>query len=109
LLRSSQENQEVWEPLAHVGHSATEMAALLHNLVNELDGKVQCRQIIISGGVRNFLDGYYLLGRVPLPAVYGQASGFLQHARGNYEDLQRYIANQVRGLEIANAYLKIKS
>jgi isopentenyl-diphosphate delta-isomerase len=40
--------------------------------------------------------------------VYGQASSFLKHARGSYEELHEYVAAQVQGLEIANAYLKVK-
>ncbi len=108
LLRSDPELQEIYKPLARVGHSADEMAGMANGLIDELGDKLQCRQLIISGGVRNFLDGYYLISKVQLPAVYGQASGFLQHARGDYEALRRYVETQVRGLEIANAFLRIK-
>ncbi len=109
LLRSSPADQEAWEPMAHVGHSAVDMAAMLQTLLAELGDTVQCRQVIISGGIRNFLDGYYLIQKVSVPAVYGQASGFLQHARGDYSALQQYVATQIRGLEIARAYLRVKA
>ena len=42
------------------------------------------------------------------PAVYGQASGFLRHAQGDYGVLREYVAAQIRGLELAGTFLKIK-
>ena len=44
-----------------------------------------------------------------MPSVYGQASGFLKHARGTYEELQGYVEDQVEGLKIAQAYLRVRS
>ena len=77
-------------------------------LKEELGDKLRCHQVIISGGVKNFLDGYYLINKLELPSIYGQASSFLKHARGSYEDLQEYVAAQINGLELANAFLKVK-
>lgn len=108
LLRSDPALLEAFRPLAQVGHSAEEMADMVNRLVEEPGADLKCGQLIISGGVRNFLDGYYLIRKVRLPAVYGQASGLLRHARGEYEELRRYVETQVRGLEIAQAYLTIK-
>ena len=54
-------------------------------------------------------DGYYLVKRSSLPAVYGMASGFLKHARKDYESLQEFVRTQVRGLEMAYAYLSLRS
>ena len=65
-------------------------------------------QVIISGGIGSFLDGYYLMNKLHLPSVYGQASGFLKHARGEYDELRDYVAAQVRGLEVAKAFLKVQ-
>ncbi len=108
LLRSNPISQEAYGQLAYVGHTAEEMVLLVNQLVTELGEQRLCNQIIISGGIRHFLDGYYLTGKLTLPAVYGQASGFLKHARGDYAELQAYVETQVRGLEVANAFLKIK-
>jgi len=44
-----------------------------------------------------------------MPAVYGMASAFLQHARGDYEQLRSFVQGQVKGLEMAHAYLTVKS
>ncbi|RMD96258.1 MAG: isopentenyl-diphosphate delta-isomerase, partial [Bacteroidetes bacterium] len=41
-------------------------------------------------------------------AVYGQASAFLKHARGDYEQLQHFVAQQLEGLALAKAYLTPK-
>ena len=108
LLRSEEEKREVYGPLSFVGHSAEEMVNLINQLQIELGDRLQCRQIIVSGGIRSFLDGYYLINKLALPGVYGQASAFLRHARGTYEELYRYVDMQVQGLELANAYLKVK-
>jgi isopentenyl-diphosphate delta-isomerase len=67
---------------------------------------LRCEHLIISGGLQNFLDGYYLTKKSVLPAVYGQASAFLRYAREDYATLQRYVNTQIRGLELAEAYLR---
>lgn len=108
LLRSQADKQLVYGPLANVGHSAAEMVDLVNELVAELGPRRYCKQIIVSGGVRNFLDGYYLLGKLNLPGVYGQASGFLRYAREDYDLLHTYAEAQVKGLELAHAYLRIR-
>ncbi|MDV7391391.1 hypothetical protein RZS08_08570, partial [Arthrospira platensis SPKY1] len=108
LLRSDPAQQAIFQPLAHIGHSAAEMVLFANQIAGEKGDQIQCRQIIISGGVRHFLDGYYLIEKIQLPAIYGQASSFLQHARGNYEDLHSYVASQVKGLELARAFLKVR-
>lgn len=108
LLRASDQKQEAFDPLTHVGHSATEMTAMTNEILEELGDNVRCKQIIISGGIKSFLDGYYLIEKSKLPAVYGQASGFLKYAREDYETLSNYVSDQVRGLELAKAFLKVK-
>ena len=108
LLRSDASKQEIYSQLANVGHSAEEMVTFTNDLIQQLGDKMQTRQVIISGGIQHFLDGYYLINKVQLPAVYGQASSFLQHARGTYEALYEYVEAQVQGLELAQAFLKVK-
>ncbi len=108
LLRSDPPKHQIYESLANVGHSAEEMMHLTNQLVTELGEDLACPEIIISGGVRTFLDGYFLIESVHLPAVYGQASAFLKHARADYDSLYQYVSAQIRGLELAKAYLKCK-
>ncbi len=108
MQRGDQAKAAVYEQLAYVGHSADEMVGLYNRLLEELGPKVRCKQVVISGGVRNFLDGYYLINKINAAAVYGQASGFLRHARGAYEELYDHVDAQVQGLELANAFLRVK-
>ncbi|HMQ86434.1 MAG TPA: isopentenyl-diphosphate delta-isomerase [Flavilitoribacter sp.] len=108
LMRSTEEMQEIYGPLALVGHSAEEMVDLTNELALELGERLACRRVIISGGITNFLDGYYLVQKSSLTAIYGQASGFLKHARGDYQDLFRYTESVVKGLEMAYAFLSVK-
>ncbi len=108
LLRSEETKQTIYNQLANVGHSAEEMVLMTNQLAQELGDKMLCKQVIISGGIKHFLDGYYLVNKVNVNAVYGQASGFLQHARGGYQELYDYVDAQVQGLELANAFLRIR-
>lgn len=106
LFRNS--DKAAFTQLALVGHSATEMVDMTNDILAS-KAQINCRQIIISGGITNFLDGYYLLQKINTTAIYGQASAFLEHARGSYEELQRYVQEQAEGLAMANSFLKVKS
>ncbi len=109
LLRGSAERQELFGAAVNLGHSATEMVDWVNQIVQELgENELKCRQIIVSGGIRNFLDGFYYIKKLTLPAVYGQASGFLKHAQGDYAQLKTYIEGQIQGLEMAEAFLTVR-
>ena len=100
--------KELYNPLAHIGHSAGEMVDFTNQIIEELGEKRNCKEIIVSGGIQNFLDGFYCIKKLKLPAIYGQASGFLKHAQGDYEQLYNYIDAQIQGLELAEAFLKVR-
>ena len=104
LRRRATENVSHLEPLAHIGHTAEAMVDIINAYVDEkLD--IKCKHLIISGGIKTHLDGYYLISKSKLPAVYGQASGFLLHARESYEALEKYIEVQLLGLRFSKAWL----
>lgn len=107
ILRSSAD-KEVYQPLSKIGHSALDMVLMYNDLLEELGDKAICRQVIISGGIQDFLDGYFLMGKLKVPSVYGQASALLQHARSSYEELQSFITAQKEGLAVAKAFLQIR-
>lgn len=109
LLRSDPDRQAAYGILAHIGHSAIEMTEYTNQIIDELGEEVRCKQVIISGGIKNFLDGYYLINKLAVPGIYGQASAFLKHARGTYEELRTYVQTQVKGLELSKAFLTVKS
>jgi len=108
LLRSDPQKLMIFEKIATAGHSAVEMLGFVNALCAELGDRCRVRHLILSGGVRDFLDGYYLLKKSDLPAVYGQASGFLKYARGEYAELRTFVEAQVRGLELAQAFLVVR-
>lgn len=107
LQRNPSATLEVYEPLSKTGADAFQMLEAVNQIV-KAEGSIRCRQIIISGGIKSFLDGYYLLKKSSLPAVFGQASTFLKYAQGDYSRLQHFVTDQINGLAIANAYLQIR-
>jgi isopentenyl-diphosphate delta-isomerase len=107
LLRSGEFKQQYYEPVSRIGHDAFEMTDIINDLVNDKT-TIRCRQIIISGGIRSFLDGYYLINHCKLPAIYGQASEFLKYASQSYEELKKFVDYQVEGIMLARSYFVIK-
>jgi isopentenyl-diphosphate Delta-isomerase len=108
ILRTREGMAHALEPLTRVGHTAEEMVGFTNWLFENHQQTIQCRQVIISGGVRDFLDGYYLTQQSKFPALYAHASGFLKHAMGDYEDLQAYVSQQKEGYHMAKTFLRIK-
>lgn len=108
LLRSSGLNKEAFEPVTRLGHTAGEMISWLNTFFEEESDDILCRHIIISGGIRDFLDGYYWMQKLQTQSVYGQASGFLKYAAESQDALDQYIISQIRGLQLAHTFLKVK-
>lgn len=88
--------------LATVGHSTLEMLEFLNDHADQFP-----QEIIISGGIKNFLDGYYLLKKSKNNAVIGQAKNFLIHA-DDYQKLKTFVQNEINGLKMADAFLSLK-
>jgi isopentenyl-diphosphate delta-isomerase len=106
MLRGDQQKLEASLPFAFVGQSANQMIDSIHLILKE-NPQPACHQLIISGGIQNALDGYFLTSRSPLPSVFGMASAVLKHASESYESLAGFLENQIQVLSLANAYLKI--
>lgn len=109
LLRADEQTQELFAPVSQLGHHAYEMVDWYNEITQNGSIAFPCREVIISGGLRDFLDGYYLTHKIQAKAVYGQAAAFLKHARGSYEDLSQFILQQIKGYRLAKTYLKIRS
>lgn len=109
LLRSDPQKQQIYEQLAMVGHSAGDMVHLFNQINKELSDQVRVKDIIISGGIGSFLDGYYHIKKINSNAIYGQASAFLKHARADYDSLRAYVQTQKEGLELAQAFLTVRT
>jgi len=102
LMRNKESVHEMFGAFVKIGHTAEQMV----DMVNKISQKKM--QIIISGGIKSFLDGYYLIEKSQNPAIYGQASTFLKYAKDDYSDLKKFIEYQIKGLKLAYTYLKIK-
>ncbi|HET8574159.1 MAG TPA: hypothetical protein VFL76_09830 [Edaphocola sp.] len=107
LLRNQAKSKYLM-PFVQVGHSAGEMVDLSNQIMTELGNKIKCRTFIVSGGIQNFLDGYYYIQRSKGNAVYGQASEMLKRAQMSQADLEDFIQNQVEGLILAKTFLTVK-
>jgi len=106
MLRGDQHKLEASLPFALVGQSAGQMVDSINQLLKE-NPQPACSQLIISGGIHNALDGYYLTSKSQLPAVFGMASEVLKHASVSYEALSRFLESQIQILSLAHAYLKV--
>lgn len=107
--RNETHKQDVGIALAKVGHTAMEMVDFINQKAIENPELVQNKMFIVSGGIKNFLDGYYCIKKLKKPALYAQASMFLKHALESESSLEQYIENQVNGLIAAYAFLTVKS
>ena len=105
MMREDECLQELHQPLTFVGQSAAQMLRDVNQLYDEME--FSCPALIISGGVKNYLDGYYLISKSKLPSVFGMASAVLKHATGDYRELKSYIENLLNAYRMAEAYLRV--
>jgi isopentenyl-diphosphate delta-isomerase len=106
LQRDEEGAGALFEPLSWIGEDAYRMVEYVNRIAESQP--TACKEIIVSGGIKSFLDGYYFIKKSKLPALYGMASTFLKHARDEYETLRKFVQAQIRGLEMAHAYLTIR-
>ena len=107
LMRHPEKAGQVLESLSKIGHNADEMLEWVNNIY-ENNKNIKCKELVISGGISSCLDGFYLMKKSKMSAIYGQASALLRHAQGEYEDLEVYIKSQIKGLQLAEAYLELR-
>ena len=114
LLENHRRNDlraEEWKCATHVGHSAQEMMHEINAVLTEFKSSgnsTPVKTIIASGGIKNFLDGYYITEKLNHTAIYAQASPFLKYALLGDEPLDQFIESQIEGLKMAQAYLTVK-
>lgn len=108
LFRADEQTRDLLEPASKIGHTAEEMVHMVNQLV-ATQNEYKTTDLIISGGVKDFLDSYYLRNLSKVHAVSGHASGFLKYALKGYDELCQYIEIQRSGLLMAESFLTIKS
>jgi isopentenyl-diphosphate delta-isomerase len=96
-----------YQPFVNVGVTANEMVDIINYMALE-GNQFACNQLIISGGIRNYLDGFYLTQKSIIPAIYAQASLFLKYSRGHYSELQQFVTDQIEGYKMAKSFLTLK-
>ncbi len=106
MLRGDQQKLEASLPFAYIGQSAGQMVESVNQILKE-NLHQSCGQLIISGGIHNALDGYYLTSKSQLPAVFGMASAVLKHASESYASLKGFLETQVQTLSLARTFLTI--
>ena len=107
IWRREQNDQELFEPLSFLGHNPYEMLNWINHFVDEKE-QINTKNLIISGGIKSFLDGYYLVESSRMPATYGQASGFLKYAMSDINTLRHYAKIQTKGLQLAYNLLRLR-
>ncbi len=108
IFRSGEDEEHHFDGLAKVGHTNIEMVEMANAVMNVLGEKCLCQETIISGGVKDYLDGYYLMNKLNSTSIYGQASSFLKNSMNDYETLRTHVISQIEGLKMANAFLTVK-
>jgi isopentenyl-diphosphate delta-isomerase len=94
--------------LSKIGHSAFEMVDFLNLIYDENPSLFENKTIIVSGGIKSFLDGYYCIKKLKCNALYAQASAFLKPALENEQQVMDFLKVQKQGLMAAYNYLTIK-
>lgn len=105
ILRSEKDGAD---ELAMIGHSPLQMVEIINDIKRKRPQTHFVDNFIVSGGIKSFLDGFYLCEKLNACAIYGQAKTMLDHAAKDYDSFAKYIDGQVRGLEFANSYLTVK-
>jgi isopentenyl-diphosphate delta-isomerase len=105
--RHSKSESGTNEPLktfAHVGHTASEMVSWMNQF--KADDNSIDKDIIISGGIKSLLDGYFLSESCKLNSIIGFASSYLKYALLGEDILFEFVENQIKALNLAQNYLK---
>lgn len=85
-----------------VGHTAREMVEVLNAL------PTRNKEFIISGGIKDVLDGYELKMRLKAPSVIGMAQAFLGPALEGQEVLEKHFLALREAILTARGLLQLK-
>lgn len=107
-MESLRNSESTLNPLSHIGHTANEMVDFLNELYTKHPQHFNNKIFVISGGIKNFLDGYYFIHKLKANAIYAQASPFLKYALESAESVEKFIESEKRGLMAAYSYLTLR-
>lgn len=106
LMRSDAVRHDALQSVFTLGHTCEEMITEINELVHQ-NLPIQCKKIIASGGIKDFLDGYYHMEKCKLPTLYAQASSFLKYAT-DYDQLEQFCRLQIEGLQMSHSLLTLR-
>ncbi len=104
LSRVTEGQSSHFDAFGRIGHTAAEMTGFVNEIA--VGNPTTCKQLIISGGITNVPDGYYLTQESKLKAVFGMGSTFLKHAMDDYETLQSFVEQLKKALGIAQNFMR---
>lgn len=108
LMRSDEVRLNSYKDLFRIGHTCEEMLEVINEFHSNHSAEIRCRQIIFSGGIKGFLDGYYFMKKCNLKSYYAQASAFLRYAQ-DYKLLKQHVELETQGLLLAQCFLSVKN
>ncbi|MFP5459649.1 MAG: isopentenyl-diphosphate delta-isomerase [Bacteriovoracia bacterium] len=104
LLEARRAGTSTSDGLITVGHTAREMVGFVRSLMASGES-FKCQRFIISGGVKDSLDGFHLSSQLP-GSLFGMAQGVLAHAQNGEAALHAYLENELKQFSMAQAYLR---
>ncbi len=102
MLRGKGSNHQ--DPLSYVGHHVEEMIRFFNTCTS---GNTE-KDIIISGGVSNFLDGHFYQQTLKANSVIGMAGAVLKYALEGEDSLHHFMQQQIEGFKFASQFLTVK-
>lgn len=99
-MRGDEEREKM--PFINVGHTAHEMVQFLNAL------PTRNKEFIISGGIKNVLDGFELKSNLKASSLIGMAASFLAPALAGEEALEKHFLNLRESLLTAKGVLMVK-
>ena len=83
---------------------------MLENETRKMEEKlnlVKCKNIIISGGIKDPLEGQALRGKIKTNSVFGMAQALLPFAQQDYDSLRNYLIQLRRTLQFEQTRLPV--
>ena len=97
--------REMREDFALIGHDAEEMVATINRLMSNAENQVDT--FIISGGIRNVLQAWRLHKMCRGKSVIGRANAYLQRATQSYQELHKFIQEEITQWAFAQNFIHI--
>lgn len=106
LLRQSKKIRDFYAPLNSIGVSNKSMINYINKYID--NGIGLDKSFIVSGGIQNFLDGYYYNSLLNSSSIYGYAGKILKHAIKKADYLIDFLRMEIQGYNLSRSYLTIK-